>query len=338
MPRYYKCLSDSEYSQGIYTLGSIRDEDKNLIMQWRNEQIDILRQKEVLTPQMQEWYFTNIVDKLFEQEKPNQLLFSFFENKECIGYGGLVHIDWESRNAELSFLTSPERAVSTFATDWSFFLNLIKRVAYLELDFFKIYTYAYDIRPQLYEILKKNGFVEEARLKNHISINNKFYDVLIHSFFFEVIYFRMATKNDVQLYFKWVNDREVRSNSFQNDPVKYEDHSKWFFSKLDAGNCFFYIFYNDANEAVGQVRIEITSNETIIGISVDKSYRGKSLSSKMLLLSTNDFLKNHHVGIVAYIKETNVASYRAFISAGFREYSFVLNDNNRCYKLLKKHE
>ncbi|GAK91039.1 putative ribosomal-protein-serine acetyltransferase [Nonlabens ulvanivorans] len=49
------------------------------IMKWRNEQMYHLRQAEKLTEQSQDSYFKNVVSKLFEQEKPNQLLFSFLK-------------------------------------------------------------------------------------------------------------------------------------------------------------------------------------------------------------------------------------------------------------------
>ena len=124
MNRTYRCLSQSEFKDGNYKLVAIRDEDKYAIMQWRNEQIDILRQKELLTKEKQEWYFKNIVDKLFEQIYPDQLLFSFLENDVLIGYGGLVHIDWLSKNGEISFITSTERNTShsQFKEDWGNYL------------------------------------------------------------------------------------------------------------------------------------------------------------------------------------------------------------------------
>ena len=69
-----------------------------------NEQIFHLRQFEPLTKIKQDLYFTNIVSKLFKEEQPNQILFSFLKNGECIGYGGLVHINWIDRHAEISFI------------------------------------------------------------------------------------------------------------------------------------------------------------------------------------------------------------------------------------------
>ena len=92
--RKYKCLSKQEYTYGLFKLVAIRDEDKLPILKMRNEQIYHLRQPEKLTIKLQEVYFKNVVSLLFDQERPNQILFSFLENGEFIGYGGLVHINW----------------------------------------------------------------------------------------------------------------------------------------------------------------------------------------------------------------------------------------------------
>ncbi|MEO8762216.1 MAG: GNAT family protein [Bacteroidia bacterium] len=183
MLRNYKCLSTTIFSKDEYTLLPIRDEDKYAIMQWRNEQLDVLRQIEPLTKEKQEWYFENIVNKLFEEKKPSQLLFSFLENDVLIGYGGLVHIDWESRNAEISFLLSSEHNKNeiAFKKEWDVFLSLTTEIAFTELIFHKIYTYAYNIRDYYFEVMYKQDFVKEAQLREHILIKNKLEDVLILS-------------------------------------------------------------------------------------------------------------------------------------------------------------
>ena len=185
MSRTYLCLPQNTFRNGNYSLLPIRDEDKYVILQWRNEQIAILRQKKPLTKEMQEQYFATTIANLFTQEKPGQLLFSFLENDVLIGYGGLVHIDWESRNAEVSFITETKRNINKqqFINDLCNYLQILKPLAKEHLGFTKIYTYAYDIRPDLYAALLKSGFIEEARLKNHVVIKGQNYDVLIHSFF-----------------------------------------------------------------------------------------------------------------------------------------------------------
>lgn len=187
MPRNYKPLLQQEFINGIYKIVPIRDEDKYAIMQWRNEQIDILRQKEPLTKEKQECYFNNVIDKLFEQEKPNQLLFSFLENDILIGYGGLVHIDWESKNAEISFITITDRNKdeTTFSKDFESYLLIIFEIAYRFLDFNKLHTTFYDIpeRNSYQMVLERLNFSREAHLKSHLFFNDRFVDVFIYSHF-----------------------------------------------------------------------------------------------------------------------------------------------------------
>lgn len=183
--RNYKCLQVNVFSEGDYCLVPIRNEDRYDILNWRNTQIDILRQKATLIKEQQDNYFKITVAQLFEQEKPNQLLWSFLENDKLIGYGGLVHIDWEAKHGEISFLLCNERNadVIQFKKDWSIYLQLITDLAFNELKFQKIHTYAYNIRPHYFEVMCEQGFVKEGHLKNHILINNKLSDVLILSKF-----------------------------------------------------------------------------------------------------------------------------------------------------------
>ena len=65
----------------------------------------------------------------------------------------------------------------------STFLGLIEEVAFNELGFYKLFSYAFDVRPQIYPILEKNGFKREAVLKDHCLFNGEFKNVIIHSKF-----------------------------------------------------------------------------------------------------------------------------------------------------------
>ena len=185
--RAYLCLSQQTYTQGSYTLTPLRHHDQEAIRLWRNEQIAILRQKKPLTQHEQAVYYDTVVAKLFEVQQPNQLLFSFLLNNQLIGYGGLVHISWEDKNAEISFLleTSRNQNPDLFKHEWDIYLHLLRQIAFEQLQFKKIYTYAYDIRPNLIAMLLDNGFVQEARLRQHVCIENVFHDVLIHAVFNE---------------------------------------------------------------------------------------------------------------------------------------------------------
>ena len=150
-------------------------------MKWRNDQIYHLRQKALLTEKSQDIYFANIIKPLFEQDEPEQLLFSYLKNGECIGYGGLVHINWIDSNAELSFLISTELEDNEFDLHYTNYLKFINILISEELSLHKVYSYAYDLRPDLYSLFEKNEYKFEARLSDHILFEGKFIDVVIHS-------------------------------------------------------------------------------------------------------------------------------------------------------------
>lgn len=177
----YKCLENNNVKDGEYSLEPIRMEDKYSILQIRNEQVYHLRQTEILTKTQQDSYFNNIIAKLFEKEKPDQILFSFMVDDEFVGYGGLVHINWLDKNAEVSFIMKTGSEKDNFVKFWIKYLNLISLVAFKDLQFHKIFTYAFDVRPHLYQALEGANFKEEARLKEHAFFQGKFIDVLIHS-------------------------------------------------------------------------------------------------------------------------------------------------------------
>ena len=177
----YKCFNKQIFSNGRYALVPIRLEDRYDIMQWRNEQIYHLRQSKPLTQEDQDDYFDNVVAKLFDKEQPNQILFSFLEDGVCIGYGGLVHINWIDKNSEVSFVMNTDLENAMFMEYWSLYLKLIEQVAFQELFYHKIYIYAFDLRPKLYVTLLKNDYFFDAKLKDHCFYNGRFIDVIIHS-------------------------------------------------------------------------------------------------------------------------------------------------------------
>lgn len=181
MNNNYKCLSKQVFSNEEYSIVPIRIEDRYNIMKWRNEQVYHLRQDKQLTKENQDKYFNEVVSALFELEQPNQILFSYLEGDKCIGYGGLVHINWEDKNAEISFIMDTDLEKDCFELHWRTFLNLIEKVAFQDLGIHKIYTYAFDLRPFIYKIFEDAEFCQEVILRDHIRINKKDVNIVIHS-------------------------------------------------------------------------------------------------------------------------------------------------------------
>lgn len=181
MINQYICLTKQVFTLNEFSLIPIRSEDRFKIMEWRNSQIYHLRQDNPLTIESQNKYFTEVVEKLFTLAYPNQILFSYLKKNICIGYGGLVHIDWNNLTAELSFIMDTQLEKEEFYIHWDNFLKMIQQVSFKNLNLRKIYTYAFDLRPKLYKVLEDNNFIQEAILKEHVIFEGKFINVIIHS-------------------------------------------------------------------------------------------------------------------------------------------------------------
>lgn len=126
---------------------------------------------------------------------------------------------------------------------------------------------------------------------------------------------KQASTYDCELLFNWANDDEVRKNSFNSDKILYEDHVKWFNSKLNSNECFIFIL-KQKDISIGQVRINIESKVAIISYSIDKKYRGKGLAVVILKL-LEEKIKNKCIDInklVGFVKFDNIASQKAFES------------------------
>jgi RimJ/RimL family protein N-acetyltransferase len=180
----YRVLTEQSYAEGLYRLVPLREQDIMQIMEWRNDQIDILRQNKALTPEDQQQYFENVIKPSFREERPKIILFSFLLGDRCIGYGGLTNIDWPSKRAELSFLLDTGRLKDekTYRQDFTNFLALIKKVLFNDLKFNRFFTETFDIRPLHISVLEAAGMRREGRMEEHTFIKNKFVDSVIHGY------------------------------------------------------------------------------------------------------------------------------------------------------------
>lgn len=314
MEREYKILSKNSFFFKDYRIIPIRDKDKYLIMEWRNNQIYHLRQKKPLLKDDQDNYFKLIIAPLFDQREPNQILFSFLKKNELIGYGGLVHLNWDKKEAEISFLIDTKLQDQYFEKLWYIFLNLIEEVAFDNLELNKIYTYSFDLRPKLYKVLKKQSFLYEGLIKNAIKKNRKWVYALIHSKFREKLTYREACFSDSKFLYEWSNELITRKNSLNKEPIKWEDHNKWFNLKLaNKKECKIFIFLQ--KHPIGVLRLDKISEGFKISFSVDKNYRGKGLGFRMVNQIINEFSE---LNFYAEVIGENENSNRIFIKNGFK--------------------
>ena len=65
------------------------------------------------------------------------------------------------------------------------------------------------------------------------------------------------------LLFSWVNDEMVRKNSFNTEPITYQEHTRWFKNKLNSDRSFIFICYV-GERPVGQIRVDVDNNTGLI--------------------------------------------------------------------------
>lgn len=315
----YKALNRQVFDHGGYRIVPIRIEDKFSIMKWRNEQLYHLRQTKPLTETDQIQYFDQIVSKLFDQDEPGQLLFSYLSGNKCIGYGGLVHINWIDSNAEISFIMDTGLEREYFSFHWQTFLRLIAQVAFQDLKLHKIYTYAYDLRPKLYPALLNSGFSQEAVLKDHCQIDNQYLDVLIHSKFNPNWSLRKAVASDCMQTFQWANDPFIRRYAFQSAKIAMQDHEQWFLDKIQSNDCL-YLILEVEGQAAGSIRFDFEEDvKAKISYLVDPGFTGKGLGAYIVDTGLN-LLRMERPGIkqvYGLVFEGNQHSIKIFDKLGF---------------------
>lgn len=178
----YQVWPAGKAAHGAVTLTPIRQQDMEPIRVWRNAQMDILRQAHPLTPEDQGRYWQQVVAPGFSEAQPRQILVSALSDGACVAYGGLVHIDWSSQRAEVSFLAATEIARDTdrYAALFADFLGALKVMAFNHLRLHRLFTETYDVRPHHVRVLEGAGFALEGRMVDHVRIDGRFVDSLLH--------------------------------------------------------------------------------------------------------------------------------------------------------------
>ena len=333
MPQYI-CLQHQEQFLGDYSIVPLRYEDRFLIMKWRNEQIYHLRQAKPLTEEDQQRYFDNVVSKLYDNPKPDQILFSYLEKGFCIGYGGLVHINWIDLNAEISFIMDTKLETEHFAEHWSNYLTMLKSVAFEDLKLHKIYTYAFDLRPHLYTMLEANGFKREATLKEHCLFNGEYKDVVFHSLWndcYEITNYVDCTTEQSREILALRNRDDVRGWMVNPEIISEENHFKFIKSLKNNSNRLYFAVYKDGrlvgtynltNEGEGVWDRGIIANPSTQGTGQTEKWERQILCS----------LPSHIKAVSAKVKHENLKSISYHEKLGYKEQS---RDNEYIYYILK---
>jgi len=180
---YYLILGSEPFCNGSYSIASVRSSDTESIRLWRNEQISALRQASEISPTEQENYFRTCVFQEFPETHPSQILVRFCNHSTLIGYGGIVHLDWDNLHGEVSFLleTSRTKDHGNYSKELDIFFQLIKEVAFSKIGLNKLTTEAYSHRKFHVDAIENAGFNREGVLREQIRMNGNWVDAVIAS-------------------------------------------------------------------------------------------------------------------------------------------------------------
>jgi RimJ/RimL family protein N-acetyltransferase len=180
-PQTYACLTGTTWRLDGYELRPIQFSDRAPIRDWRNSQIGVLRQSRLLTEADQDAYFMDVVRPQLDERQPDQVLVTLWSDNQLIGYGGLVHIDWHNRRAEVSFLVDPVRLTEgSYEKDFFAYLRLIADLARDDLSLHRLTGETFPERVEHVRIFESFGFVREGHLIEHRKQGEGFADSLVH--------------------------------------------------------------------------------------------------------------------------------------------------------------
>ena len=104
-PKSYAHWTLFSLDEHLTPLRPLKWEDRLTIREWRNAQVNILRQKNQLSIAEQDLYFESVIAKEMGDEKPTQVLVAM-DQESLVAYGGLTNISWIDKRAEMSILVS----------------------------------------------------------------------------------------------------------------------------------------------------------------------------------------------------------------------------------------
>ena len=134
-----------------------------------------------------------------------------------------------------------------------------------------------------------------------------------------VIHLRAATNEDCSQIYKWRNRDEIIALSTTLKPVSWPEHVKWFNRSLKSKQCYIYIIIHHY-VSIGKVRFDsVCDSISEISIYIISEYTGKGLGVTSIVQATAKIFKliPELQTVVAFIRNENINSIRAFSKAGY---------------------
>ena len=131
---------------------------------------------------------------------------------------------------------------------------------------------------------------------------------------------RSAVAADARLLWEWANDPVVRAAAFSQEPIPWTTHQTWLSERLREPACRIYIVERQGRP-LGQIRFQAAGpapGRTEVGVSLAAGSRREGWGAPLIISGMARLRDEGFDGAVhALVKTVNVASARAFETAGF---------------------
>ncbi len=150
-------------------------------------------------------------------------------------------------------------------------------------------------------------------------IDGKGVDRVVGALALSELRLRRASGADCVQLWKWVNDQAVRASAFHSGEISWDEHRRWFSSKLNDPQCVQFIAMDGQGVPIGQIRFDIHGGEAEVDLSIDKEKRGLGYGAALIQMGIRELGRTIPVKAVhAFIKPDNEASEKSFLGAAFK--------------------
>lgn len=129
---------------------------------------------------------------------------------------------------------------------------------------------------------------------------------------------RAVRPEDCRRLWEWRNDPVTRGASFHSGWIPFEQHERWFNSRLSSSEDRIFVVLDPAGKEVGYVRFKLVGQDAEVSVALDPRRRGQGYGPAAIQAASNLLLSSGPIHrVIARVKCSNGASRKAFERAGF---------------------
>ncbi len=128
---------------------------------------------------------------------------------------------------------------------------------------------------------------------------------------------KKAKKNDVDIFYNWVNDEQVLQNSIKRKKISYTTHLNWFKKAIVNPKIKIFVLYLN-NIPIGQIRFNEKGKKYIVDYSLDAFVRGRYFGKELIKMGLSKLKKKKKYFIEAKVRKNNFQSKKIFQNLNFK--------------------